>query len=74
MENNAICSGLTCLNCEGTIKFTFEDLLLKRDIICSMCYMQMDMIVPPNVEVILQEIKLAQLNDSHAKSFRGMSF
>lgn len=58
-ENNDQ-NGMHCPRCQFKIKFQINDLLLKNQINCPGCHLQMDMDVPGEIKVHLQEIQLAQ--------------
>lgn len=68
MENIIKNAGLACPSCAGTIKFTFNDLLLKNKIICPYCCLQMDINIPSTKKHKLQETTIAEQQMQVAKT------
>lgn len=62
--------GLNCPKCKFTIKFTMDMLLHNKAICCPSCGLRMDMQVPTEMKVHLQEISMAEKMVQKAKTFR----
>lgn len=53
-------NGLDCPACKFKIKFTMMDLVMKKDVICPSCHLNLNMDVPTDMKQHLQEISLAE--------------
>ncbi len=53
-------NGMHCPRCNFKIRFNINDLLLKNKIDCPGCHLEMEMEVPGEIKLHLQEIQLAQ--------------
>ena len=67
-QNNS--RGLQCPKCAFTIKFTMESLLHSDTVKCPSCGLSMEMHVPREMKVHLQEIHLAEKMIEQAKTFK----
>lgn len=65
-ENN---KGVECPECHFVIRFTMEDLLMKKNVACAHCGMVMEMEVPKEIKKHLQEITLAEKMVRNAQNF-----
>lgn len=62
-------TGLNCPKCQFTIKFSIDHLLSRQDVICPSCGLIMQMNVPREIKMHLQEISLAEKMVRDAQTF-----
>lgn len=67
--SNSTSPGLECPSCRFIIRFTIEDLLMRKRVICPSCNLSLEMSVPQEMKVHLQEIAFAENKVKEAKSF-----